>query len=308
MKRIIAVIILTAALSACNFNGSDVKIKDIESKEPPESVSELNDRDFENPENADIYDGEKVVRAYINSDASMLDEFNLKIYDAAYSAVSEFYDESMTQQEAALAAHDYLVVNCTYDLDELSLTATASEYSDCPYGALINGKAICLGYTTAYQLFMDMLGIECITVSGEALGEEHAWNMVRLDGKWYHVDCTWDDFVPDDEKRPPFHLYTFVTDEVMRTNHIWDDSHTPAADNNDLNYYYNNGLLANSASELKTILENSLLEGAESAEAAIPCNAEFEIPNLSNGRVVSVWENDFGEYSANIYYLSKKRF
>jgi len=64
-----------------------------------------------------------------------------------------------------------------------------------PYGPLIQGKGVCLGYAETFRLLMDMAGIECITVTGAAFmsRENHAWNMVKLDGEWYCVDVTWDD-------------------------------------------------------------------------------------------------------------------
>ena len=92
---------------------------------------------------------------------------------------------SNTDIENELAIHDYLVENVSYvDTGDSSYNA---------YSALINGIAVCSGYTECFKTFMDMLGIENGTVSGEAGNEQHIWNTVMLDGQWYHVDVTWDD-------------------------------------------------------------------------------------------------------------------
>ena len=57
------------------------------------------------------------------------------------------------------------------------------------YGALVNKEAVCEGYAKAYKLLMDAMGIPCDVV----INEEHAWNVVCLEGKWYLVDVTNDD-------------------------------------------------------------------------------------------------------------------
>lgn len=61
------------------------------------------------------------------------------------------------------------------------------------YDALIGGKSVCSGYAGAFQVIMDAMGIECYINEGKAAGEDHAWNIVKLDGKYYFVDATWGD-------------------------------------------------------------------------------------------------------------------
>ena len=76
---------------------------------------------------------------------------------------------------------------------------------------------------------MDLLGIECITVVGASFGssEDHAWNMVKLDGAWYCVDVTWDD--PGGGGQA-IHRYFNVTSQFMRdTDHQWDYGAVPEA-------------------------------------------------------------------------------
>ncbi len=87
--------------------------------------------------------------------------------------------------EKVLAVHDYLCNTAYYCLDEY--------YSHTAYGALVTHYAVCDGYSLAVQRFMDVLNIPCRIALGEKNGEPHAWNLVMLDGKWYHLDVTWDD-------------------------------------------------------------------------------------------------------------------
>ncbi len=61
------------------------------------------------------------------------------------------------------------------------------------YGALVKRQAVCDGYSHALQYLLKRAGIPTIRAFGVSQSQDHAWNMVQLDGNWYHVDATWDD-------------------------------------------------------------------------------------------------------------------
>ncbi len=88
--------------------------------------------------------------------------------------------------------HDYLVDNVTYD------SSISKQHIYNIYGALINKEAVCEGYARAFKYLLDNMDIPCVLVVGKATNtqgksENHAWNYVQLNGKWYAVDTTWDD-------------------------------------------------------------------------------------------------------------------
>ena len=89
---------------------------------------------------------------------------------------------SMSDAEKALAVHEYFVLNYAYGYTHESNTA---------YGIMVNKKGLCNAYSEAYKYIMEKLEIPCIIVSSTAMN--HAWNMVSIDGEWYHVDVTFDD-------------------------------------------------------------------------------------------------------------------
>ena len=101
---------------------------------------------------------------------------------------------------------------------------------------LINGAGTAVGYASAFQLFMDLVDVECITVVGAAFRsmEDHAWNMVKLEGEWYCVDPTWNaaykEGLTEETMWPWQHRYFNVTSDHMRqTDHQWDYEHVPEA-------------------------------------------------------------------------------
>lgn len=184
----------------------------------------------------DEYDHDLVLEALrTGAGLDSLSPKNLAIYSAVTDALSEVITPDMSDYEKELAVNDYLVFHAEYDPAEFDsgIIATPDPDNDNPYGLLINGLGICLGYTNTFQLFMDTLGIKCLTVHGFAHGweEEHAWNLVELDGEWYAVDVTWNDpvftgWTPTDSQRLYYaRSYFNVTSDYLRqTEHFWNES------------------------------------------------------------------------------------
>lgn len=75
--------------------------------------------------------------------------------------------------------------------DNLNPITDGQSETHTPYGVFRTHNAICVGNTTTFKLFMDALGIPCKIIHSTENGE-HAWDVVQLDGDWYHVDVTFD--------------------------------------------------------------------------------------------------------------------
>jgi Leucine-rich repeat (LRR) protein len=133
--------------------------------------------------------------------------------------LKEIIKPEMDKHQKTRAIHDFIVANVAYDL-------SYREHSS--YSALIKGRAICQGYALLMYKMLQGAGIEVRIISGRAGGEEHAWNLVRLDGNWYHIDATWDDPVPDTPGRILYDYYN-RTDAQMAATHTWERGLYPAA-------------------------------------------------------------------------------
>ncbi len=215
-------------------------------------------------EDEGLYDSTAVTQAYKSGDTSKLAERELAILEAAKQAIDDVVTEDMTDYEKELAIHDYIITVCSYDEGRLGVFEEHDAESVNPYGALVKGKAICSGYTTTFQMFMDMLDIPCISIQATDVDdEEHAWNMVQINGNWYYTDVTWDDPVPDEGERPNRHKYFNVTGEFMAQKHVWDMSEYPVADSWEDSYIAHNLYKISDYSEIIPLMEQRLEMNSE---------------------------------------------
>lgn len=212
--------------------------------------------------------------AYVNQTPIPESETKAKqLYETIKQILDSQISPSMSDYEKELVLHDYLVTNCKY-----SSIAIQSAESDIyrAYGALVNGDAVCNGYAEALQLLFMCAGLNSQFVTGTADGIDHAWNLVELDGKWYHLDATWDDPVPD-QGGDPLHPYFNVTDEIMEESHVWKKEDYPAANDMDYNYYVQNNAYFKNFDDYTSPAYDALVEnGEECYEAVIENYTENE--------------------------------
>ncbi len=172
-----------------------------------------------------LWDNSALLAAIKAGDDADLDRDGKKLYKRVNKVIEEHISDDMSPLEKEMAVYKWLTANCNYDHRHYEIPNSAPRESYEPYGAIVDGKAVCLGYATAFQLFMDVLDIECITVVGGAFSsrEDHAWNMVKIDGEWYCVDATWD------EGAYGFGHFNKSSDYFALTGHQWDYSAYPIA-------------------------------------------------------------------------------
>ena len=220
-----------AAFNAC-FEGPPAEEPPVplapRPQEPPVSGEEEQDGGWR-------YDRQRLLSTWEEGGTGLADRDQV-ILQSCRDLLGEIITEEMSDYDKELAIHDWMIAWAEYDQAALSSLpgAQPTPDSDNPYGFFTGRAAICTGYTSTFQLLMDLLDIECVTVEGTAYNgtEDHAWNMVRLDGDWYCVDVTWDDPVSSTPVSPAAaHMYFNVTSDFMRQfGHQWDEEGVPAAE------------------------------------------------------------------------------
>ena len=132
-----------------------------------------------------------------NNETYLLNDFTKEKVDSTIieiEKVKEYFVQNKNQNtyQNIKNIHDYLVETIDYD----QTISRQNTYN--LYGALVEKNCVCEGYAKAFKYLADALNIPAVIVSGtgtnsEGNTENHAWNYVQINEKWYAVDCTWDD-------------------------------------------------------------------------------------------------------------------
>lgn len=121
--------------------------------------------------------------------------------------------------------HDWIVNRTDYILN-------GPVYKSEADGPIIYGQALCEGYSKAFMYLAQSLGFDCVCVIGEANGGPHMWNMVKMNGTWYHVDVTFDDPIMSDGSKMLTHdFFLLGTKEIGETHNISTPFTVPYAPN-----------------------------------------------------------------------------
>ena len=119
-----------------------------------------------------------------------------------------FGSHPRTEADTVLYLHDYLAHRYAYD------TRPEAEANADAYSFLRDGRGICQAYALAFLALCQGAGLEADLVVSDAM--DHAWNHVRVEGEWYHVDVTRDDPIPAAEGTDEVnHLRLLRSDEGM---------------------------------------------------------------------------------------------
>ena len=208
--------------------------------------------------NANIYNNASMVTCdYTLTQTSFLAEERAVEY-ALYNGTDVYLTQSekqlkskVTELAASLkksgeydtvkSIHDYLVLNIAYTYQQ-NMGDGSQDSAQKLRSALFEGKCVCAGYAKAFYFLCKACGLDVLYISGTAINtsgqpEAHGWNKVKIGGKWYCVDCTWDDPYPDQPGEIKYN-YFLVTDADISINHTTAVTGLPVADSTDLGIIY----------------------------------------------------------------------
>ena len=228
----------------------------------------------------------------------------IQVADDEYPSVASIVGSAVSQAkqntngseyEMALYLHDWLLDQLEYDN---SLKWSSAE------SALTRGLGTCQAYESAYSKLLTAAGITNSETRDTYDG--HTWNAVKLDGKWYQVDCTWDDtsdnFYGDLDQR---HLYFCITDELMAIAHkghakiYTADGYATRSTSLKDNYFIHNGKADEWASKYADRIQQHL--DAKETEFTIDADNQSFPPSISgiqNG--IIAYTMDQREWKTNI--------
>lgn len=236
----------------------------------------------------------EVLLEYTIQDKEQLDKQIAEINNVLDPLVNDVKDKDIFEKELYL--HDKIATMCKYyrykNIEDIP------ENCHNIYGCTVSKSAVCDGLSKTLQIALDKAGIESILVTGSLQNELHAWNLVKLDEDWYHVDMTSNksltkDF--NDDISVVIHSYFNVTDEnIQKTNTIDCKENLPKATNIKYNYYIYRDKYISSKDNFNTKLTNILNANTDKniAEFGIEDSAE----NVAEKLVIFLGNSNFSQY------------
>jgi len=194
--------------------------------------------------------------------------------------------------EKALAIYEWIMDNAEYALGH---TFATNLVSYCEH-LILNGEAVCEGYTDCFFVLAERVGLEVKKIEGLAIYENqssHGWNQVKIDGKWYNLDVTWGDDIyggDDNDKRLIKYIYFLTSDDTFYYD-LDHDSYDLVGDVQECPDDYpvlehiiqrdggNNTIYAHNKEELQRKIEQKIEEGCEILNVYF-LNNEENIPIL----------------------------
>lgn len=172
---------------------------------------------------------------YTVKNADDRDRKNREMNRVIESILSSTITDEMTDFEKELALHDELMKRIEYYTYEKIETIPQAQHTS--YEALINNSGVCDGIAKAYMMLLRAANIETIMVTGKIGAVAHAWNIVKLDDEYYHVDPT-SDTVEVNGKNQVMHRYFNLSDADMKITHVIDeDFNVPECKGLKYNFY-----------------------------------------------------------------------
>ena len=149
----------------------------------------------------------KIDKLYSNEEIAKID------HDID-NLMNEYLNDDMTLKEKIKKMHDVIINNTKYD--EVRADTNYSDYDSARItGLLYDHYAICSGYTDTMAVILSKLDVKNFKVASD----NHVWNALQLDGKWYHLDLTWDDPLTSSGRDVLYHTYFLVDDtELTKLN------------------------------------------------------------------------------------------
>lgn len=226
---VVLAVVLLCSLCASLYSAKgiyDLKAEAAASEETTEDNVKIMNGEYE------ILSTTQISDAYKSGNTNGLSDKDKETLEMATKVLDEVITDDMTTAyDKEKAIYDWMTTKLKYDTGVLQVIPQTTADCDNPYGVLKYHNAVCVGYATTFRLFMQMMDIPCMVVHNTE--KYHSWDLVQLDGDWYHVDIYSDQ---DGGNYANFNM----NDELASQSHDWDKDFFPAATSLKYNYGYQN--------------------------------------------------------------------
>lgn len=209
-------------------------------------------------------------------DKRQAEQYGKQLGEALEDAVWKIDKGARDDREILMKISEFLQKNVRYDMDELkslSRGKSKSPVSHNAYGALVNHRAVCDGFSSAFSLLAQYFGMKCMIVEGNSSYRsssrmEHAWNIVEYQGNCFHIDVTWDANTYETLNTYSYEYFGLNDDEIA-IDHEWDCQITPRCNSQKLSYFMANNMYAYSESQIEDIVYKHMKNGEKAFQLKI---------------------------------------
>ena len=226
--------------------------------------------------------------------------------------------QGMSEYEKELFIHDFLAKNIKYyEYDKTK--DTIPNICHTSYAGLVNSEAVCDGISKTFQMILDRIGIENYIVTGTIDSTPHAWNLLKIENEWVHVDITSNKYIKDENGKTIEAVHTYFnvsTEFVKKTHTIYKEEILPIATTDELTYYKKNNayiaLTEDFDKKLKEIVKSQgsrqILEIATEYRDKVPDKLIKVLSNINFNNIKSQGNNISMNYynEQNVYIVPKK--
>ena len=213
-------------------------------------------------------------------------------FDAAVASAVRSVPSGLSEFGREECLFNYLVGHCSYD--NAAVTDNSRWQAFTSYGAIVDGSAVCEGYSRAMQLLAGDVGLNCTLVRGSSNGAGHMWDQIKIDGAWYNLDVTWCD------NSITIYNYYNITDSVLSQTHNIGSSVTDLSEAqiNSGSVQYNVVLHSCKSTEANYFkykgISVSTLNGSEDTRIVKSLSSDLRAGNKSVAFLIG------GDYDANV--------
>ena len=234
--------------------------------------------------------------------------------DAQVTSILSQIPAEYSEYEKAKFVYKYLV-------DSIEYVEDAPDAQNI-YSAFVNKETVCAGYARANQYLLNELDMFCIYVTGttnETAEDEdgHAWNIARINDKYYIIDVTWGDPIEEvvegqeniiEMEDMETYDYLCYSDEMIKDTHFPDENYPyPACTSNDLEYFRLNGLYYESI-DSNRMKETMKADIAAKSEYTVLQFSTPEMANEAKGMMHGDWIQDIVDYYCECYGVDEMMY
>lgn len=224
--------------------------------------------------------------------------------------------DGMTDFDKVKAIHDQIIKTMLFNVHDNDFYNMDSrkydfQYLDADGQKYLEDRPTSQGYAKAFWVYMTALGIDCKYISND----KHEWNMVKVDGEWYHVDVTWDDlsmYVDVYDGGSTQYKYFLRSTADLKANdinnrHTFDESMYPACTATVYDNYDDNNYDETTDEELYTSYDGSdVTISSTASEAQIQANI-IEMEDYLKRCMPSLFDITYKEFK-NLYGVKYNEF